>query len=97
MEFEKYEEPSWSGMSPIPCARNIRRIGFALRWRNMISSRFQTRILRGRLRLSPEEFAAALGFGCEHARITVWRWETGRRKPSSQTIMLMKELASRTL
>jgi DNA-binding transcriptional regulator YiaG len=51
------------------------------------------RALRKRLRLSPEDFAAALGFpGC-HARITVWRWETGKRKPSAQTIALMKLLA----
>jgi DNA-binding transcriptional regulator YiaG len=50
------------------------------------------RSLRKRLRLSPEEFAAALGFTISHARITVWRWEAGRRKPSAQTIALMKGL-----
>jgi DNA-binding transcriptional regulator YiaG len=50
------------------------------------------RTLRKRLHLSPEEFAAALGFTGPHARITVWRWETGRRNPSVQTIALIKLL-----
>jgi DNA-binding transcriptional regulator YiaG len=52
----------------------------------------QIRSLRKRLRLSAEGFAAALGFTGEERRITVWRWETGRRKPSAQTIALMKLL-----
>jgi DNA-binding transcriptional regulator YiaG len=43
--------------------------------------------------LSPEDFASALGFSGDDARITVWRWETGRRKPSAQTVVLMKQLA----
>ncbi|MGA2882568.1 MAG: helix-turn-helix domain-containing protein [Bryobacteraceae bacterium] len=55
----------------------------------------QIRALRKRLRLSAEDFATALGFTGDHARITVWRWETGRRKPSAQTIALMKQLAAR--
>ena len=45
-----------------------------------------------RLGLSPDELAAAFGFTGDHARITVWRWETGKRKPSVQTIALMKLL-----
>jgi DNA-binding transcriptional regulator YiaG len=49
--------------------------------------------LRKRLRLSPEDFGTALGFTGPHARITVWRWETGRSKPSTQTVALMKLLA----
>jgi len=52
----------------------------------------QIRTLRRRLRLSPEDFAATLGFGGKNARITVWRWETGRRKPSAQTVALIKLL-----
>jgi DNA-binding transcriptional regulator YiaG len=53
----------------------------------------QIRILRLQLKLSPEGFAATLGFSGKNARITVWRWETGRRKPSAQTVALMKLLA----
>jgi DNA-binding transcriptional regulator YiaG len=49
----------------------------------------QIRALRRKLSLTPEEFAAALGFTGEDRRITVWRWEMGRRKPSAQTIALM--------
>jgi DNA-binding transcriptional regulator YiaG len=52
----------------------------------------QVRRLRKRLGLSPEDFAAALGFSGDHVRITVWRWETGKRKPSAQTVALMKLL-----
>jgi DNA-binding transcriptional regulator YiaG len=53
------------------------------------------RRLRKRLGLSPEDFAAYLGFTGDHARITVWRWETGRRRPSAQTIALMKQLLTK--
>jgi len=53
----------------------------------------QIRRLRKRLRLSSEDFTAALGFPDEDRRITVWRWETGRRKPSTQTVALMKTLS----
>jgi DNA-binding transcriptional regulator YiaG len=52
----------------------------------------QIRARRKRLGLSPERFAAALGFAADHARITVWRWETGKRKPSAQTVALIKQL-----
>lgn len=55
----------------------------------------QIRALRRGLRLSPEDFAAALGFTGDHARITVWRWETGKRKPSAQAIALMKQMIGR--
>jgi DNA-binding transcriptional regulator YiaG len=37
----------------------------------------------------------ALGYAEKSARITVWRWETGRTKPSDQTIMLMQQLRER--
>jgi len=52
----------------------------------------QIRTLRKKLKLSPEDFAARLGFAGKSARITVWRWEMGKRKPSAQTILLMKKL-----
>lgn len=55
----------------------------------------QIKSLRKRLRLSPEDFAAALGFSGDHARITVWRWEAGRRKPTAQTVALMRQLIER--
>jgi hypothetical protein len=35
---------------------------------------------------------AALSFIGDHDRITVWRWETGKPKPSVQTIRLMRAL-----
>lgn len=50
------------------------------------------RDMRRKLKLSPEDFAAELGFTGEDRRITVWRWENGKRKPSAQTIALMKLL-----
>jgi DNA-binding transcriptional regulator YiaG len=53
----------------------------------------QIRALRNRLKLSPEDFAAAFGFTGNDRRITVWRWDTGKRMPSHQTVMLMKQLA----
>ncbi len=53
----------------------------------------QIKSLRKRLGLSPECFVAALGFTRDHARITVWRWETGKRKPSAQTVTLMSLLS----
>jgi hypothetical protein len=34
------------------------------------------------------------GFTRDYARITVWRWESGKRKPSAQTAALMKQLAA---
>ena len=44
------------------------------------------------LKLSPDEFAPRLGFKGKDRRITVWRWEHGKRKPSEQTIILMRRL-----
>jgi DNA-binding transcriptional regulator YiaG len=52
----------------------------------------QIRALRKKLVLSPEDFATALGFTGKGRRITVWRWETGRRRPSPQTLLLMEAL-----
>jgi DNA-binding transcriptional regulator YiaG len=55
----------------------------------------QIRAIRKPLCLSSEDFAVELGFGGEHARITIWRWETRRRKPVPQTIALMRQLADK--
>jgi DNA-binding transcriptional regulator YiaG len=50
---------------------------------------------RKRLGLAPEEFAAALVSSGKDRCITVWSWETGR-KPSTQTVALMKQLTDGT-
>jgi DNA-binding transcriptional regulator YiaG len=55
----------------------------------------QIRALRKKRKLSLEELASRIGFKGTNARITVWRWETGKRKPSEQTIMLMRQLTRR--
>jgi DNA-binding transcriptional regulator YiaG len=52
----------------------------------------QVRSLRKKLKLSPEEFGSRLGFKGTNGRITVWRWEAGKRRPSDQTVMLMMQL-----
>jgi DNA-binding transcriptional regulator YiaG len=52
----------------------------------------EIRTVRKCLGLSPDEFAEHLGFIGKDRRITVWRWETGNRVPSAQTIMLIKYL-----
>jgi DNA-binding transcriptional regulator YiaG len=56
----------------------------------------QIRALRRKLKLSREKFGAGLGFADKSAPITVWRWETGRRKPSAQTLMVMSRLLEAT-
>jgi len=53
------------------------------------------RALRRKLKLSSDEFAARLGFTGSNIRITVWRWECGKRIPSAQTIALMKHLSGK--
>jgi DNA-binding transcriptional regulator YiaG len=53
------------------------------------------RSLRRKLKLSPEEFPAALGFTGKNWRIRVWQWESSNRSPSSHAIILMRELAVR--
>jgi DNA-binding transcriptional regulator YiaG len=53
----------------------------------------QIRTALKRLGLSRSEFASALGFTGKSKHITVWRWETGKRKPSAQTVALMKQLS----
>jgi DNA-binding transcriptional regulator YiaG len=55
----------------------------------------QVRTLRKRLGPSAEDFSAVLGFSSAHARVTVRRWETCRRKPSAQTVALMRQLSER--
>lgn len=54
----------------------------------------QIRAFRKKLKLSRTSFGVALRYAEKSARITVWRWEMGRRRPSEQTIMLMKQLAA---
>jgi DNA-binding transcriptional regulator YiaG len=56
----------------------------------------QIRTLRGRLKLSRERFAAALGFAEKNPRRTVGRWDSGERKLSEQTIILMWQLTEGT-
>jgi DNA-binding transcriptional regulator YiaG len=56
----------------------------------------QIRTARKRLGLSGAAYAAALGFTGRHRAITVHRWETGERKPSAQTIVLIKMLLDGT-
>jgi DNA-binding transcriptional regulator YiaG len=53
----------------------------------------QIRALRKRLKLSRKDLAAARGIAGEHCRVTIWRWETGRRKPSAHTLILLDALA----
>jgi len=50
------------------------------------------RDIRKRLDLSADKFAEALGFTGKNRAITVYRWETGKRKPSPQAMQLMKAL-----
>ena len=45
----------------------------------------------------PEDFASRLGFAGKDRRITVWRWETGKRVPSPQTVLLMRGPATANL
>jgi len=52
----------------------------------------QIRSLRKKLKLSPGDFAERLGFTAKDRRVTVWRWENGKREPSEQTVILMKAL-----
>lgn len=55
----------------------------------------EIRTLRKSLGLSVKQFAAALGFTGKHASVTVYRWETGARKPSIQTVKLMELLTKK--
>lgn len=52
----------------------------------------QIRDLRKRLRLSGDVFAAALGLTGKHRGLTVYKWEYGKKNPSSQTVLLMNML-----
>jgi DNA-binding transcriptional regulator YiaG len=56
----------------------------------------QIRTLRLALKLSPDAFAAKFGYvGSQSGSNTVYRWETGRRKPSTPVMkMLQPEQAS---
>lgn len=52
----------------------------------------EIRTLRKRLGLSTDAFAAALGFTGKNRGANIWRWETGKRNPSPQSIKLMKAM-----
>jgi len=52
----------------------------------------QIRVLRKKLKLSRTDVGLELGFAEKIARITIWRWETGKRRPSQQTILLMRQV-----
>lgn len=54
----------------------------------------QIKALRKRLQLSANEFAEKLGFTGKNKALTVYRWENGERKPSNQTVLLIKQLAN---
>jgi len=55
------------------------------------------RAFRKKLKLSPRDFGVELGCAEKSARITVWRWETGKRKPGPQTILLMRQIGTSTI
>ena len=54
----------------------------------------QIRRLRKSLGMSVREFAAALGYSPRNGHVSVYRLENGDRKPSAQTLLLMKQLRS---
>ena len=54
----------------------------------------EIRTLRKRLKLSTDQFAAALGFTGKNRAANIWRWETKKRNPSPQSIKLMKAMRS---
>jgi DNA-binding transcriptional regulator YiaG len=56
----------------------------------------QISALRHRLGLSADKFADKRGFLGKNRGLTVYRWESGKRVPSPQTVLLMKQLASDT-
>jgi DNA-binding transcriptional regulator YiaG len=53
------------------------------------------RSARKRLALSRDNFALRLGFTGDDRRRTVSRWESGERKPSPQTVTLIKQLLAK--
>lgn len=53
--------------------------------------------LRKKMKLSPTDFGVALGLAEKSARITVWRREAEKRKPSAQSILLMRQIATSRL
>jgi hypothetical protein len=47
--------------------------------------------------MSVREFADALGYSPCNRHVSVYRLENGDRRPSQQTILLMKQLKERSL
>jgi DNA-binding transcriptional regulator YiaG len=42
--------------------------------------------------MTGDQFGTAVGLTGRNRRKTVWAWEAGKRKPGTQTIMLMKHV-----
>ena len=53
---------------------------------------YQIRRLRKRLKLTADAFAERLGLRGKHRGLLVYGWESGRKKPGAQSILLMKQL-----
>jgi DNA-binding transcriptional regulator YiaG len=55
----------------------------------------QNRKLRLALKLSPDAFARQFGYvGKQSGSNTVYRWETGRRKPSAPVMKMLERMAT---
>jgi DNA-binding transcriptional regulator YiaG len=54
----------------------------------------QIRRQRKRLGLTADAFAERLGLKGKHRGLLVYGWESDRKKPGAQSIMLMKQLAA---
>jgi DNA-binding transcriptional regulator YiaG len=53
----------------------------------------QIHSLRTRLKLTADLFAESLGLIGKYRALTVYKWESGSKKPGPQTVLLMKSLA----
>jgi DNA-binding transcriptional regulator YiaG len=55
-------------------------------------TRFQIRRQRKAMGLTADKYAERLGLRGKHRGLLVYGWESGRKKPGTQTIFLMKQL-----
>jgi DNA-binding transcriptional regulator YiaG len=55
----------------------------------------QIRNLRKRLGLSGVSFAEALGLTGRHRGLLVYKWESGKKRPGPQSILMMRQLQGR--